>query len=513
MRFYPNQILMKTSNLTLLLTLGFALLFATLFFEHTWGLNMFLLQLSLFILPFGLKQVQLKGIVNYSIVLGTFFSIVFAFFHHTTLALVTSWISLSLFFTIAASLQVRSVDTVLLSSGANAVLRIPRMAVALKNLRIGKQKKMRLLPRVRIIIPVMVVGLFMALYSHSSPTFRSFSSGFFDFFEDAFEFIFQDLNPSFVGWLILGLFIMSALILKQIPNKWLLKDNEKSNTLVRTKNYFKGKLPALKTENKLGVRLLFVLNTMALIVMVGEIKDVWFNFEFEGQLLKSFVHSGMYTLLVAILISVGIALYYFRGNQNFYKKNKTLKILTSVWLVENALLVIAVFIRNGIYIQHYALAYKRIALIFFLAACLIGIASVLIKIHSTKNVRYLMRLNSLGVYILIVSSCTVNWDVLIAKYNFSNKERSFVHLNYLATLNDASLPYLSKDPEILNQIQTQQRKKFSSSSYQNSIDPKTYTEIIAQKQSKFITFWNSKHWLEWNPSEQKAFDQLSQMDQ
>lgn len=124
-----------------------------------------------------------------------------------------------------------------------------------------------------------------------------------------------------------------------------------------------------------------------------------------------------------------------------------------------------------------------------------------------------MRLNSLGIYILIVASCTVNWDLLIAKYNFSNKERSFVHLNYLATLNDASLPYLSKDPEILNQIQTQQRKKYSSSSYENSIDPQTYTEIIAQKQSKFITFWNSKHWLEWNPSEQKAFDQLSQMDQ
>ena len=78
-----------------------------------------------------------------------------------------------------------------------------------------------------------------------------------------------------------------------------------------------------------------------------------------------------------ILISIIISLYLFRGNQNFYKKSVLLKKLALAWLAQNVILAFSVGIRNVHYIEHYALAHKRIGVFFFLLATIIGLALVI----------------------------------------------------------------------------------------------------------------------------------------
>lgn len=121
--------------------------------------------------------------------------------------------------------------------------------------------------------------------------------------------------------------------------------------------------------------------------------------------------------------------------------------------------------------------------------------------------------------LILLLSSFFNWDRIIAKYNFSKAEKSFVHLNYLATLSDTALPYLDHPIEEVKEMDSDQMKSFnpyssigSSSSfslYRNLyMSPEDYIEVINSRKKEFIQRWKKKSWLEWNVAEQKAFDEL-----
>ena len=66
-----------------------------------------------------------------------------------------------------------------------------------------------------------------------------------------------------------------------------------------------------------------------------DINHVWLNFQWDGQFLKEFVHDGTYILIINIIISILLVLYFFKANLNFFKKNKILKTLTYIWVGQN----------------------------------------------------------------------------------------------------------------------------------------------------------------------------------
>jgi hypothetical protein len=269
----------------------------------------------------------------------------------------------------------------------------------------------------------------------------------------------------------------------------------------------------LKHETQLGVFLMLALNIMLFLLLIFEIKDVWIGFSWNGQYLKEFVHEGMTVLSIAIVISMLLAIYLFRANQNFFSKNKWLKNLTYLWLGLNIVLVVSVGIRNFWYIYYFALAYKRIALSFFLISCVIGLISIFYKIYQKKNTTFLYRVNGAAVFALFLFASWFNWDVIIAKYNFSNADRAFVHLDYLKTLNNSALPYLNPEGIDLSQIEIEQKSRISesSSSYQEKyIQADDYKDFLEKRKSNFFNNWESLSWLEWNPSEAKAYNKLTE---
>ena len=144
-------------------------------------------------------------------------------------------------------------------------------------------------------------------------------------------------------------------------------------------------LNSLTNELKAAIFLLAILNIIILILNVIDIYWVWFNFSWDGALLKQFVHEGTYLLILSIIISIIIVLYYFRGNLNFYKNNIWLKRLSYAWIMQNAILAISVGIRNYWYIYYYSLAYKRIAVIVFLILTLYGLYTVYQKVKDKKS--------------------------------------------------------------------------------------------------------------------------------
>jgi len=142
----------------------------------------------------------------------------------------------------------------------------------------------------------------------------------------------------------------------------------------------------------------------------------------------------------------------------------------------------------------------------FLILTVYGIYTVFIKVKNQKSESYLFRKNFYFFYILIVLSSIVNWDNVIAKYNFGHSKTAFGHLNFLATLSDKSLPYLDKSEVELLEIEQTQEVQFRFKQKYMSADE--YYIKIQERKEDFKWKWESKGFLSWNYTEYMAYRKL-----
>lgn len=108
-----------------------------------------------------------------------------------------------------------------------------------------------------------------------------------------------------------------------------------------------------------------------------------------------------------------------------------------------------------------------------------------------------------------------NWDKIIAQYNFSNADRAFVHLDYLATLNNSTLPILANSGIDLSQVEVEQRNRIGESfdSYSDKyISAQNYQQLVTHRADAFKARWENSSWLEWNFAEWFAYQQLSERE-
>ena len=194
--------------------------------------------------------------------------------------------------------------------------------------------------------------------------------------------------------------------------------------------------------------MIILVNILVIIENIIDINWIWFGFDYEtSKNLSQLVHEGTYLLILSILLSIGILLYYFRGNQNFYIKNKILKYGAYLWIIQNVIMSISVALRNLHYINYYGLSHKRIGVLIFLLLVLGGLILLYIKIRNKKSAYYLLRLNSWNIYFIMIFISLFNWDILIAKYNVRHNYQSPVDMFYLFSLSDNGLPIIHNNWE------------------------------------------------------------------
>ncbi len=111
---------------------------------------------------------------------------------------------------------------------------------------------------------------------------------------------------------------------------------------------------------------------------------------------------------------------------------------------------------------------------------------------------------------LLVIMTFFNWDVIIAKYNFSHSETVFVHFDFLAGLSDNALLYLDKSKSELAKIDSWQPGRFPFRNQYLSSDE--YYEIIQSKKENFLQYWPKLKWQEWNYAGERAYKKLKVED-
>ena len=253
----------------------------------------------------------------------------------------------------------------------------------------------------------------------------------------------------------------------------------------------------LKNEFRTGIIMIVLVNILLLIINVIDISTIWINFEYTTSFdLKQFVHEGTYLLILSILLSIGIMIYFFRKNLNFYPNINILKIVSYIWIVQNVILLTSVIIRNSHYIHYFGLAYKRIGVFFFLALVVFGLVTLYFKIKNKKTTFWLIKFNSWAVYIGFVLFAVPDWDIIIAKHNLSHPIRNNMETSFLLTFDNKALPLIDQNKEILKQS-TQYN------TYQYFYD--SYETVYENRVNEMMKKYEEKSLLSWNYADEKSY--------
>jgi hypothetical protein len=487
-----------------------ALMFTMLFYHQSIGLNLMIFEfvlLSLICYFTPVKKITVSGwVLTASVVVTAIFTLV----HASAFVITMNVISLLLWagwLLLPGGRSLVSIAGLALGNLAYSPVNTLNQLMA----RTGQsdRSRHRLRQAVYFVLPVILILFFLMIYSASNPYFSKIVEDLLRFPDQWLNRLLAHVNFSLLGVLFLGIWTAVIFVFRKQIGKIPAWDENAPETLQRqrrTRSSGGFRMLALKSEYRAGLFLLVVLNLLILLQNVLDIWFVWFNFEWNGQYLRQFVHEGTYLLILSILISISIILWLYRGNLNFLKGNGFLKWLSYAWLVQNMVLIISVAIRNGWYIYHYALAYKRIGVFVFLALTFIGIITVMIKLAGFRTSFYLLRVNAMAAFILLVMTSLVNWDVLIARYNFSRYETAFVHLDWLCTLSDKTLPYLDKTKEELEKIRQVRDRNFSFD--HRYMSPAEYHEIIRQRKRDFILDYEHRGILSFNLADYRAYKSL-----
>ena len=488
-----------------MLIAGLSIIFTWLFYKTGIALNLFIFNAVIILLYCYLGHLR-NGSLNFQTVLsGTILTAFIVLVNHTRMAIIVNLISLFLLSGLLCYPKAKSLlNSIRLSF--NNILSSQKSFWS--HLNQSEYKYFRLSMLVKwikiIMIPVLIIILFILLYKASNPIFNKH---FLKIIQVIGEYIRKYISFPLLLTFILGLAISIFLLINN-PAKTIIDSDSTAGILLQRKRKKSGKFKfnGLRTELMAGIFLLVILNLLILAENCIDIYWIWFNFEWTGEYLKQFVHEGTYLLIISILISTGITLYFFRGNLNFYTGNKLLKWLSYIWLFQNVILTISVGVRNYRYIETFALAYKRIGVFFFLALVLFGIFTVIYKIRHRLTSFYLFKVNSLAVYIVLVIMTVFNWDIIIARYNFRNYEKSFVHLDFLSRLSDNALPYTVKTMDELSAIDKTQKTIFQFG--EKYMSPVAYHAKMQTRELEFISKWESKKMLEWSLAGQRAYKKL-----
>lgn len=493
------------------------LIIVILFHRKTLGLNLFIFEAVLFSWLVLNKHIRFSNRLHVIVWLSFIITSIATVITHSTFSYVIHFLVLIVFVGSLIYPQARSVLTSAAISLTSLVDSQFLFSEKLSKFKVKGQSLSGFIWKSRIyIIPVIIIAVFLVIYRLSNPVFDNIVGKVLNSITEGISQVFVNFDFLVLVTLFIGLLISNYVLLR-IENKKISEQDEQAQDFLTQVNFddlSSKKVSRLQNDLKSGVFLFLALNIILLVLNVTDVYWVWFNFEWNGLTLKEFVHEGTYYLLFSILISIVLVVYYFRGHINFNSKNKFIKYLCYAWIFQNFILVISVAIRNYWYIKHFLLAYKRIGVVIFLALTVYGLYSVFIKIRDKKSMNYLIKTNALALFCVLVISSLINWDTLIAKYNFNHSDSSYLDINFMASLSDKTLPYIDKP---VNELEIQYKKldtltSSSSSSFSSSrnyfITPINYKDKIEGRKKIFKEKWNNSHFLEWNLPESLAYKKL-----
>ena len=286
----------------------------------------------------------------------------------------------------------------------------------------------------------------------------------------------MDFSFISIQWILIticGYYLLSNISKPLIVDPATIKDSQIGNDLKKPNEII---TENLQKEHQLGFVLITALNALIIFFLITDVSYLITSEDFRASSFSNQVHSGINALIASIVIVIIIILYFFRGDLNFYTKNKSLKRVAYIWITLNAILVANIVIKDLQYIHYFGLTYKRIGVLIYLLLTVIGLVTTSIKVKNIKNLWYLFRMNTLTAFSILVVSCTINWDSSITIYNLNYaKSMDFKYLIELSNNNTFTLKnYLDKHNLDSDKASAIQKKHMN---YLAELDDNSWQEI------------------------------------
>lgn len=513
----------QTANLFLLIGI---VAYNFLFWHQKFGINLMAFSTLLAAFAFYLNPKSLYSRNAWLSAGATLITGVCVVIYNTTLSKVMHILSFSTMLGFIHHSEMRSIYYSLLNT-LNNFLRAPLSLMGIRKegeKAEGKYSRMRHYIKLAI-IPTLVFIVFYFLYKGASPKFAELTDVFVEKLNALLIHIKEYFSISWILFMLLGLMVTAGIIFNREIKMFLNKDLSFSDMLSRVRmkrnrvpklNDAKSsqlahfKTLALKNEHRVGLLLIVMVNLMLLVVNILDIQWLWFGFTVPDDFsLKQFVHQGTTLLIISILLSIGIILYLFRRNQNFYPGKNLLKPLAYVWMAQNMVLAISVFLRNYHYIAYHGLAFKRIGVILFLIITAIGIVFMFLKIRQIRSFYYLFRKTSWAAYAVLVVATCINWERVIVNYNLNHWNKGQIDVDFYITMSDHVIPDIMKNlDKVEAQIEAHNKNEVRWIFYTDFERFKNYMEYrtanYIQKQEKY-------DWPSWNYADARACNMLEEM--
>lgn len=353
-------------------------------------------------------------------------------------------------------------------------------------------------------LTLLILPIFFMIYFVANAKFAELSTQLWHQFLPFFTF---NIDVPRVLFFSLGIFIVGAAVWQQPWIDLSQKDAAFKETLSPPEN-----LESESVMYRNALNLIVALNILLFINNVIDVLYVWFG-DVSGKTaleLKQYVHEGTYLLIYGILLAIIVILWLFRDSLNFIdeagKKPVLLRGATTAWLVQNAILALSVGIRNGQYISHYGLAYKRIGVFIFLTLTLYGLWLLYLKIKEKRTFFFFIYRSSYAIYAVLMATCLVNWDVFITKFNINVPVKSgAIDVRFLVEdVSDKNLYLLFSNVERLATKMPSQ--PFPDSEYRrgpnvfaNDAERLAYLKtLLDNKKAAFEAEQKTYSWLSWN---------------
>lgn len=481
---------MKKKNIFILISL-FA--YCLLFYQQSAGINVLLF--SAFMIT-GLLILDKTLIKNKNWILVTFgvvITSISSFLYGSTLACIGNVIALLLL----ANLSAEKDSSIFFSflQSAFSYIAFPFIKIAeiitnwIENDELEKQGRKSFFSvgnLLKFLIPTIVLLFFFFVYRNSNPVFSSFVDS-----------LYIEISWNFVRFLVIGFFLI-YIFFNQYRQKFLIQaDKTKGNVLLGINNSEKTLFRVIDTEFSSAILTFSMLNGLLLIVNLLDIKFILFD-EKNIHAYSKYIHQGVNSSIFSVLIAILVTLYFFRGNLNFYSKNKSLKLVALLWVTQNIILLLTCVHKNYSYIYEFGLTQKRIGVYFYLLVTFIGLLLTGIKIMKLKSNMYLVRTNTWSLFVILICSSLFNWNRIILNHNTTYKstiEREY----YLDYLPEISLPFL------LNKWEKLPIDRYS--------DPgdRAFEKLLMKQKKKFIDDYKAKSWQSWNLEDDRIYREIKEI--
>jgi hypothetical protein len=288
----------------------------------------------------------------------------------------------------------------------------------------------------QIALPALVLAaVFTAFFAQGNAVFRQLAG---DAFSRAVDWLLTiDVSPTrFTFWLLV--FILLVSLLRPLRNG--LGDRLAQCRLPRWE----------RADASLGwwqsVSVLAVLNVLFCYVNTLDVVYLWSRAALpEGVNPSAFLHEGVQSLILAVLLSAAILVVLFQ--QRLADGSRTLHILSTAWVLQNLAVIAGVFLRLKLYVDAFELSLLRVGVALFLVLVIAGYALLTLYFWRGKGLEWLLRANVLATFCLFFTVQFIDLNGAVANYNVARWLRPGGRagdLSYLASLGHDAWPAMLK---------------------------------------------------------------------